>query len=142
MSAVQLYQLGLVVEACWGGDGDRRDCGLRFAMDSDYARRAQLHGFTFHCPKGHRLRYGEGELETTKRLLEEEKQRRIRAEQGQVAAIGAAKTAQRASAITRGKLKAVKQRVSNGVCPCCNRTFQNLMRHMHTKHPDYQEQQL
>lgn len=22
-------------------------------------------------------------------------------------------------------------------CPCCNRTFQNLQRHMTSKHPDY-----
>lgn len=28
-------------------------------------------------------------------------------------------------------------RVKNGVCPCCNRTFQNLMRHMHMEHPEY-----
>jgi hypothetical protein len=29
--------------------------------------------------------------------------------------------------------------VANGVCPCCNRTFQNLARHMAGKHPDYEE---
>ncbi len=27
-------------------------------------------------------------------------------------------------------------RVKNGVCPCCNRTFQNLHRHMKIKHPE------
>jgi hypothetical protein len=24
-----------------------------------------------------------------------------------------------------------------GVCPCCNRTFQQLARHMKAKHPGY-----
>jgi hypothetical protein len=28
-------------------------------------------------------------------------------------------------------------RVANGVCPCCNRTFKQLARHMAAKHPDY-----
>ena len=27
------------------------------------------------------------------------------------------------------------KRVAAGVCPCCNRTFANLARHMATKHP-------
>jgi hypothetical protein len=31
----------------------------------------------------------------------------------------------------------IKNRISKGVCPCCNRTFQDLQRHMTTKHPDY-----
>ena len=38
---------------------------------------------------------------------------------------------------TKTRLTNVKKRVANGVCPCCNRTFVNLQRHMHTKHPDY-----
>jgi len=33
------------------------------------------------------------------------------------------------------------KRTKNGVCPCCNRTFQNLQRHMQTKHKDFSEQQ-
>lgn len=31
----------------------------------------------------------------------------------------------------------IKKRVGNGVCPCCNRTFENLSRHMSCKHPEY-----
>ena len=27
--------------------------------------------------------------------------------------------------------------MANGVCPCCNRSFENLRNHMHTQHPDY-----
>lgn len=34
-------------------------------------------------------------------------------------------------------LKNHKQRVANGVCPCCGRSFVNLQRHMKTKHPNY-----
>lgn len=31
----------------------------------------------------------------------------------------------------------LKNRIGKGVCPCCNRTFQNLAAHMANKHPDF-----
>lgn len=37
---------------------------------------------------------------------------------------------------TETKLNKVQHRVKNGVCPCCRRSFQNLRRHMATKHPE------
>jgi hypothetical protein len=48
-------------------------------------------------------------------------------------------TAERSSAAYRGKVTEIKNRVGRGVCPCCNRTFQNLMGHMKTKHPEFKE---
>jgi len=35
-----------------------------------------------------------------------------------------------------GKLGRVTKRINHGVCPCCNRTFGNLARHMKSKHPN------
>lgn len=35
------------------------------------------------------------------------------------------------------KRRKIEKRVANGVCPCCNRTFEDLARHMSTKHKDY-----
>lgn len=37
----------------------------------------------------------------------------------------------------KGQLVRTKKRVSNGVCPCCNRHFARLADHMKTKHPNY-----
>ena len=37
----------------------------------------------------------------------------------------------------KGVLAKERKRVGNGICPCCNRSFSNLQRHMHTQHPDY-----
>lgn len=37
----------------------------------------------------------------------------------------------------KGVVTRTKKRVGNGVCPCCNRTFQQLARHMEAKHPEY-----
>lgn len=33
----------------------------------------------------------------------------------------------------------IKNRVGRGVCPCCNRSFENLARHMQAKHPEFAE---
>lgn len=36
----------------------------------------------------------------------------------------------------KNKLEKQLKRVHKGVCPCCNRSFTNLQRHMETKHPE------
>jgi hypothetical protein len=37
----------------------------------------------------------------------------------------------------RRNAKTMRHRVSNGVCPCCNRTFAKLAAHMKIKHPGF-----
>lgn len=44
----------------------------------------------------------------------------------------------RSHSATKGHLTRAKKRVANGVCPCCNRSFENLRRHMKAKHPDWE----
>ncbi len=39
----------------------------------------------------------------------------------------------------KGAKTRLKNRVKNGICPCCNRTFQNLARHINGQHPEYKE---
>lgn len=36
----------------------------------------------------------------------------------------------------KGVVSKIKKRIGRGVCPCCNRTFADLQRHMQTKHPE------
>ena len=40
---------------------------------------------------------------------------------------------------TKGVVTRLKKRAIAGVCPCCNRTFQQLAAHMAHKHPDYKQ---
>ncbi len=40
-------------------------------------------------------------------------------------------------AAQKGVTTRIKNRIGNGVCPCCKRTFTNLARHMKGQHPDY-----
>tara|TARA_Y100000310_G_scaffold338946_1_gene430083 strand:- start:1163 stop:1354 length:192 start_codon:yes stop_codon:yes gene_type:complete len=47
--------------------------------------------------------------------------------------------AEKTASTYKGQVTKLKNRAKAGVCPCCNRTFQNLSRHMETKHPDFGE---
>lgn len=85
----------------------------------------------FCCPFGHRQHFsGPSEAEKLKQQLDSERQSKEwwikKADQHSKSALA-----------YKGQVTRIKNRVKNGVCPCCNRTFQNLMRHMATKHPDY-----
>jgi hypothetical protein len=40
---------------------------------------------------------------------------------------------------SRGQVTKIKNRVGNGVCPCCDRSFTNLRRHMSTQHPAWKK---
>jgi hypothetical protein len=51
------------------------------------------------------------------------------AEHAQVEAINAQKKSE-------AELRRIQKRTAAGVCPCCNRTFQQLARHMKTRHPE------
>ena len=45
--------------------------------------------------------------------------------------------AERRASAARGQVTKLKNRAAAGVCPCCNRQFQNLKNHMATKHPEF-----
>ena len=47
------------------------------------------------------------------------------------------KAEERSHSATRGHVTRQKKRAAAGVCPCCNRTFKQLARHMERKHPNY-----
>ena len=46
-------------------------------------------------------------------------------------------TLRRRLSATKGVVTRTNNRISNGVCPCCTRSFQNLKRHMTSQHPGY-----
>lgn len=92
-------------------------CACLFAVTSDFKKNRVGDHNTFYCPNGHPQSYiGETEAERLKKQLAQETSRRALAEDN-------------ASKFER-KLK----RVQNGVCPECNRSFENLQRHIKTKH--------
>jgi len=107
------------------------NCGMPFAMTKDYQRRRLDDHESFYCPRGHGQHYsGKTEAQKLKKQLEQ-KQRMLEAESGRAALLE-----QQRDQLGRSYGK-MRERVKNGVCPCCSRTFQNLLQHMRTKHPKF-----
>lgn len=106
-------------------------CGMHFAMPQDYQQRRTKDHKGFYCPSGHRQYYltksREEELQDERDFY----QTRTRSLTTQ---LEHAKNRTRAQKAAKTR---IKNRVAKGVCPCCNRTFQNLQRHMTGQHPEW-----
>lgn len=92
-------------------------------------------GKLFWCPNGHSQSYAKTTEQQLREDLEREKRLRSQAENDAHWARAEAKSARTKETKAKNKLKQIETRVQAGVCTCCNRTFQNLARHMATKHP-------
>lgn len=106
------------------------NCGVAFFVPQDLQRRAKATGRSFYCPNGHGQHYTKSEADKLRAKLQE--QTRIATQQAERARI-----AEVANASLRTENGNLKKRIKNGVCPCCTRSFQNLKRHIATKHPEY-----
>lgn len=99
-------------------------CGVEFGVPCYLKKKLLETHKRFYCPNGHEQAFlGETEAERLKKELEKQKERTRWAEEEN-------------KKVTK-KLKRTEKRISCGVCPCCNRSFVNLQRHMKTKHKDY-----
>lgn len=106
-------------------------CGIQFAMTTAFRKRKLKDRNTFFCPAGHPQHYtGKSEEQKLKERLE-------RAEQEAARQVSEAALLRQQKNESERRYMRIRSRVSKGVCPCCNRTFQNLMRHMQTEHPDF-----
>jgi len=97
------------------------------------------HGIWYSCAYGHKQYLCEGESEETKlrrerdRLAQRVAEWQDEAKQQQELR----EAAERRTAAARAQVTKIKNRVGHGVCPCCNRTFENIARHMASKHPTF-----
>lgn len=108
-------------------------CYMHFAMDSAFNKKCLANHQTFYCPAGHGQSYtGESEVQKLKRENQALASRVAWAETE-------AEEAKRQRKVARAQLTRTRNRIAAGVCPCCNRTFQNVARHMAGQHPDYVE---
>ena len=112
----------LVTETCFA-------CGVLFAMTEEFRaqRLKERERGSFYCPNGHAQHYlGKSDAEKAREAEQHVEELRLRL---------AAERDQRIA--TERELKRHQKRATAGACPCCNRTFVQLARHMKTKHPDF-----
>lgn len=108
-------------------------CSIPFAMpDELYWKARNSRKVWFWCPAGHEIHYYADETEKLKQELARANTRALQAQDR-------AEHAENSRRAVKGHLTRVKKRVANGVCPCCNRSFKDLARHMAGQHPDYVE---
>lgn len=116
-------------------------CFLEFAIpqslsDAFWLTRAVDH---LYCPSCGKTMVPAGRSEADK-LRDELAREKHRAEQAHADADyqrDRKEHAIRRASAARGQVTKIKNRVKNGVCPACNRTFGDLARHMTSKHPHY-----
>ena len=102
-------------------------CGITFGVtDSRYRNLSKSHS-TFYCPNGHEQHFpGESDEEKAKRFEKKFHDEQERTRLARVDAI-----------YERTKKERAQRRLSRirrGVCTHCNRSFENVRRHMASKH--------
>jgi hypothetical protein len=101
-------------------------CGVRFGIPQGLVDRRRENHQEFFCPNGHSMYYSglseaeklRAELKRKEQELADQVQEKLWAQQD------------------IEKLQKKLKRVHKGTCPCCKRSFQDLKRHMETKHPE------
>ena len=98
----------------------------------------------WHCPNGHSLIVTKTVADELREQLEAERRLKERAQQNIAYWQDNAKEAREQAKRERNRANGYKghatritKRVKAGVCPCCNRHFVQLERHMANKHPDF-----
>lgn len=114
-------------------------CHAPFMMTQDSRKRLINNHGTFWCPYCGTSQhyYGKTKEQKLKEELARERERKEAAlRRANEANQRADEQAAKAEVATKSKQR-IKNRIKHGICPCCNRTFKNLQRHMKTKHKDF-----
>ncbi len=94
------------------------------------------------CPNGHRRVYRESEADVVRRERDLLKQRIAQKDDEIRFQRQHREAAERQAAARKGQITRLKNRAAAGVCPCCNRSFENLRRHMDHKHPGFKAEEV
>lgn len=114
-------------------------CSVPFGMTKALNARRLNDGKDFYCPNGHPQVYSESNLQKLEKELarKEDDLKYYRGRNDQL--YNEKEAVKRRLSATKGQVTKIKNRVSKGVCPCCNRTFENLACHMQNQHPEFAE---
>ena len=107
-----------------------KSCGVTHAIPRVLLEGKVQTGGYYYCPNGHQWGWGESEADRLKKELTQEQKRNSQMKTELLRVQDQLEASER-------EAKRLKQRVANGVCPCCKRSFVQLHRHMKTKHPGY-----
>lgn len=116
------------------------ECGVSYALTNAYDARRRDDHKSFYCPNGHSQHYPQkNEAEAQRARAERLEQQLASRDEDLRIAQARHRNERNAHRATKGVLTKTKKRVANGVCPCCQRHFVNVERHIAGQHPDYLE---
>lgn len=108
-------------------------CGVWFTVPEIVYDSHRSEGGFHSCPNGHSRGWNKGTDAIERENIRRERDQ-LKQDTARLADEIAAQKA-RADAAER-RIIQVRRRHAAGVCPCCNRTFANMQRHMKSKHPN------
>jgi hypothetical protein len=114
-------------------------CHIPFAIPRDLHERLRNTGDKFWCPNGHGISYAETENDRLRVKAEREERWRREAQAQVTHERDQRQAAERSASAYRGRVTRLKNRAAAGICPCCTRHFENVQRHMESKHPGFTE---
>lgn len=118
---------------------DCPQCGIHVGFPEDFLKRRRDDGRLCYCPNGHTFGWFDTKEKRLQRDLDRQKANYEWANDQRKAAQAEADLQRQRAAGYKGQMRKVQKRAANGVCPCCNRTFVNVERHMKGQHPDFVE---
>lgn len=121
-----------------------KTCGLEYMIPAAFHAALRNSKAWWHCPNGHQWHYTENEADKLRRERDQLAQR-IAQKDDEIAQLDASRDRawsevarqERKLSAAKGQITKIKKRVHGGVCPCCNRTFSDLAKHMAGKHPGF-----
>ena len=131
------YCLGLniqfVTETCCH-DG----CDINFAIPETWRKQKMKDHTSFYCPNGHEQCYtGTSDIEKLQKELAMTKRYKEHCEADVARKRRIIERERRRTAAYKGHYSRLQKRIAHGVCPCCTRTFKNVMQHIRCKHPEF-----
>ena len=113
-------------------------CGAPIVLTVPHERSLRNDHREFYCPTGHPQCFPqETEAERLRKALHTAELEKTRLAQQAHEAQNACDRNAIKAAVAEREAARMKKRAAAGVCPCCNRTFIQLQRHMKTKHPEH-----
>lgn len=123
----QSTKIDLFIEDCIS-------CGVEFGLPLGLQQARLQDHRSFYCPNGHSMHYT---AKTDVEKLSEAKQKLASAQEEARIQAARALQAENELSASRAEAERIAKRTKAGVCPCCNRSFVQLARHMKTKHPEH-----
>lgn len=111
-------------------------CGMPFGVPTNWEQKRRADGGGFYCPNGHDLIFRESDVKRLERELAAANQKIASERARRLSTQDQLEATERSRSAVKGQLTKVKNRIQKGVCPHCNRHFENVQRHMASKHPE------